>query len=111
MLRVKPLLKLVCDRVLFFPARAWVDDQYENAAIPAGSEKEFSKPPANGVRPAGLPLIALSWHVERGHGNLDKPQFAGFRWPSCTRVVVLGQGLASMCWPSELASFSEWLSG
>ena len=84
-------MKLVCDRVLFFPARAWVDDQYENATVPAGSEKEFSKPPANGVRPAGLPLIAFFWHVKREQGNLDKPQFAGLRWPSSTRVVVLGQ--------------------
>jgi hypothetical protein len=25
---------------------------------------------------------------------LDKPRFAGLRWPGSTRVVVLGQGLA-----------------
>jgi len=58
-LRVIPLLKLVCARVLFFPARAWSINMKTLLLRPAGSEKERSKPPSNGERPAGLPLITL----------------------------------------------------
>lgn len=32
---------------------------------------------------------------------MDKRRFAGFRWPGSTRVVVFGQGLAIIIWPSE----------
>ncbi len=31
--------------------------------------------------------------LREDRGNLDKPQFAGLRWPGSTRVVVLGQGV------------------
>src|SRR5882724_5621614 len=31
--------------------------------------------------------------LEEDRGNLDKPQFAGLRWPGSTSVVVLGQGV------------------
>ena len=35
------------------------------------------------------------WHVERGHYSLDRPRFAGFRWPCSTRLVVLGQAVGN----------------
>ena len=64
-LRVIPFLKLVCDRALYFPPRAWFDSQLESAAASAVSEKECSKPPANGECPAGLPFSCIVFGMLR----------------------------------------------
>src|SRR6266567_262528 len=42
---------------------------------------------------SGTSFNCIVFAVSReDRGNLDKPQFAGIRWPGSTRVVVLGQG-------------------